>query len=239
MKLDRLKKYRFSVILALIGGLAFFAVSMLFLRKFESKAEMLVIQKQSNWKIDDAYSAAKSAETTSSLLAHAIETTSFLDRVMGSGFISDKFLLNYNLEDRKEQWNKMIKASSVKNSGIIRFSVFYPNKEGAEQFASAIAYILRDKADQYHGGGDRIEVKTIDGLITSESPVSPFLGFNTLLGAVAGLFAGIILDKREKKEEKKDEFNFAKRELNINPFFSQKKSLQVTAAAEPPKNLPS
>src|SRR4030042_1619563 len=148
-----LGNYKFSILLAFIGAGVAFGVTLLFFRKYESKVEMLVIQKQNSWKIDDAYSAAKSAESISTMMVHVVGTTSFLDRVMDSGYSLEKSLLDFDLQGRKDMWQRMISIKTIKNSGIIEFSVFHKDKNQAEQFASAVAKTLMDKSDQYHGGG--------------------------------------------------------------------------------------
>ena len=229
--------YKNTILLALIGAVLFFGISMLFMRKYESDVEMLVIQKQSNWKIDDAYSAAKSAENISTLLVHVVGTTSFLDRVMGSGYAVDQSILNYNLEDRKEIWNDMVKAKVIRNSGIIELSIFNKNREKADRLANAVAYVLKNKADQYHGGGDRVKVKTIDGPITSANPVSPFMGIDALLGAVIGLFAGLVMDRKKNIKELDDRFNFAGK-LDFEPRNFAQPQEETSSSAEPPMNLP-
>lgn len=244
--LSVLREYKAAIMLAFMGAALFFIVSMLFMRKYKSDVEMLVIQKQSNWKIDDAYSAAKSAENISTLLVHAIETTSFMDRVMASGYAIDQSILDYNLEDRKEIWNNAVKARAIKNSGIIKLSVLNKDRDKADQMASAVAYILRNKADQYHGGGDRIEVKTIDGPITSESPVSPFFGIDALLGAVIGFFIGLAIDREDiVLKSAPDKFNFVPERndfvMQAHGFENRDFENRANAAnieAEPPMNLP-
>ena len=73
--------YKISILATIFGGLLFFVVSAPFFCKYRADAEMLVIQKQNNWKIDDAYASAKSAERVSYILAHAIEMDMSVEKV--------------------------------------------------------------------------------------------------------------------------------------------------------------
>jgi len=239
-----IKKYKITIFLALIGATLFCFVSLLFAKRYQSKVQLLVIQKQNNWRIDDAYSAAKSAEGISSILVHVSETTSFMDRVMGSGYVLDESLLDYNLEDRKEIWEKMVDARAVKNSGIIKLRVFHKDRDYAEQFAGAIAYVFSNKSSQYHGGGDRVEVKVIDGPITSFQPITPVTMVNVFLGFVLGLIAGLIFDRRKILIEKSDRFNLAGGGLEFgfseNPIMQNQNSSIISSEnnMEPPERLP-
>lgn len=245
MKKGFLNRYKFSILLAFAGAGVAFGVTLLFFRKYESKMEMLVIQKQNSWKIDDAYSAAKSAESISTMLVHVMGTTSFLDRVMASGYSLDQTILDYDLEERKNEWQKILKAQTIKNSGIIKFSVIHKNKDQTEQFASAVANVLIGKSDQYHGGGDRVDIKMIDGPITSYYLFSPISFANVLLGFIIGFALGYALDGRSAESllDGADKFNFVAGEPRFAPLAVQSpepepQSQQENYAAEPPGNLP-
>lgn len=242
-------EHKFAAIFAALGAILALGASFLFFRKYESRVEMLVIQKQNSWKVDDAYSAAKSAESISSMLVHIMETTSFLDRVMqaGSGFSLDQEILDYDLESRKKIWEKMIDVRMVKNSGIIKFKIYHKDRNQAEQFAGAAANVLIQKASQYHGGGDRVEVKPIDGPITPSYPLGLPIAANSLLGAAIGVLIGVFIDK--KSFLGRDEFNFASGELKLlkEDFPAAAKNSFQSAPVEndvsnekilPPANLP-
>lgn len=235
-----LSDYKFSILLAFIGAGVAFGVTLLFFRRYESKMEMLVIQKQNSWKIDDAYSAAKSAESISTMMVHIMGTTSFFDRVMASGYSLDQSLLDYDLQDRKDMWQKMIDIKTIKNSGIIKFSVFHKDKNQSEQFANAIAKTLMDKSDQYHGGGDRVEIKNIDGPIASYYLASPLMAVNILLGIVIGFALGYAVNKRDRDDLLKgvDKFNFAGENRFDPPVDFPKPQARENAPFEPPRNLP-
>ena len=192
------QRYRISILTTILGGLLFFAVSMPFFCKYRADAEILVIQKQNNWKIDDAYASAKSSERVSYILAHAVKTTSFMDRVVASGYDLDTSILNNDLQDKKHIWESMIDVRTLKNSGIIKLSILHKDKYQAKQFANAIAFILANKADQYHGGGSRIVAKLIDGPILTSGSMRSILWINALLGAIVGLAIGFAIDHEKK-----------------------------------------
>jgi len=211
--------YKISILATIFGGLLFFVVSAPFFCKYRADAEMLVIQKQNNWKIDDAYASAKSAERVSYILAHAIETTSFMDRVMASGYDLDTSILNHDFQDKKQIWESMVSAKTINNSGIVELSVLHKNKEQARQFANAIAFVLANKADQYHGGGSRIVVKLIDGPLLTSGSIRSIIWVNALLGAVIGLAIGLLIDKEQddKNIKRTNKFDFKTKYYPIPP----------------------
>ncbi|TRZ77721.1 hypothetical protein D4R87_02185 [bacterium] len=203
------QRYKISILASVLGGLLFFAISMPFFCKYRANAEIIVIQKQNNWKIDDAYASAKSAERVSYILAHAIKTTSFMDRVMASGYDLDTNLLNHDLQDKKQIWDSMISVKTINNSGIIELSVLHKDKNQAKQFANAISFILANKADQYHGGGSRIVTKLIDGPIVSSGSMRSIIWIDALLGAILGLAIGLAIDhEKQDKGQNNNRFNF-------------------------------
>lgn len=163
-----------------------FAVSALMEPKYRSDMSVLVIQKQSEDKID-AYSAAKSAEYLSDIFSKIIYTDSFIDDVLKSPEnVQNKF--SSDREERKKEWKKEVKAEKINNTGIIEISVYDPSRNEAEKIARAISSNLFANNQKYHGGGEKINITTIDGPITTKFPASP----NVFLNALAGFFFGII-----------------------------------------------
>lgn len=171
------------IIFALIG----FIVSSLLPAKYQSDISMIVIQKQATEKVD-AFSATKSAEFLGNVFMQVIYTTSFFNAVQDAPFDVER---NFSLdpEERQKQWDKFIDVKKVNNTGIIDISVFDVSRTKAQDTAKAIAYVLTTESEEYHGGGDRVEVRLIDGPNTPLRPTVPRILQNTIIGA---LFGGIV-----------------------------------------------
>ncbi len=229
------QRYKISILATILGGLVFFAISLPFFCKYRADMEILVIQKQNNWKIDDAYASAKSAERVSYILTHAVQTTSFMDRVMASGYDLDTEILNNDLQDKKQIWESMIDVETINNSGIIKLGVLHKDKNQAKQFANAIAFVLANKADQYHGGGSRIVTKLIDGPILSSGSIRSIVWINTLLGIIIGLAIGLVVDHEKKNlwgDEEKDH------DVLQNLQKTNRFDFKTKYSPTPPDNLP-
>lgn len=180
-------RWRSIMVSMIICALIAFIVSSLLPAKYQSDISMLVIQKQATEKVD-AFSATKSAEFLGNVFTQVIYTTSFFNAVQDAPFDA-KRNFSHDPEERQKQWDKFIDVRKVNNTGIINISVFDTSRTVAEESAKAIAYVLTTKSEEYHGGGDRVEVRLIDGPNTPLRPTVPRILQNTIIG---GLFGGII-----------------------------------------------
>jgi capsular polysaccharide biosynthesis protein len=192
-----------------------FAVSSLLEPKYRSDMRVLVIQKQPEDKVD-AFSAAKSAEYLSDIFSKVIYTDSFVDDVLKSP-VGVKNQYSSDKEDRKKEWEKQVKAKKINNTGIIEISVFDPSKKEAEKIVQAISSNLSVNNQKYHGGGEKIVITIIDGPITTNSPASPNVFLNTLIGFILGIIGSIgylyFFGKYEKEKiffHNSEELNFEK-----------------------------
>lgn len=190
---NRLKKnWKFVFYTALLTAVAAFDVSLLLPIKYQSEASVIVIQKQTSDSVD-AFSATKSAEYLSDILLKAIYTDGFLNDVLGSPFDIKK-VFPADAEERKKEWMRTVKIKKINNTGIINVVVLDESKQEAEKIAKAIAWNLSENGQKYHGGGDRVEIKLIDGPVTPFNPAWPKLWLNTLLGIFMGILgAGMII----------------------------------------------
>ena len=157
---------------------------------FEYKAseKLLIIQKLTYG--TDAYTAAKSAEKIGMNLSEVIYSSSFLDRVLTSEY--EKELTNNFSSDaikREKQWNKMIAVSVVPETSVLEIDTYNTDRSQAINYANAVAYILTNYGSEYHGGGDSVEIKLIDGPNAKDTIARP----NFLLNGAIGLIIGIIL----------------------------------------------
>lgn len=208
--LNKLKnQWKFISAAVLLSIAASIGITLAIPSKFKTHTELLVVQKQADWS-EDAYSASQSAERVATVLAKVVPSSSFLDRVMSSGFnIKDTF--SKDPEERKEDWQNTVEVQVIKNTGILEIDVYSEDKEQAKQITYAIANILTEKGNIYHGSGDRIEVRTFDKPITSDKPAYPNMTIDIAIGAILGLMAGagFVVLGQENKKTRKQENNFS------------------------------
>ncbi len=183
-------RWRLIVTSLVICALIAFIISSLLPAKYQSDISMIVIQKQTEEKVD-AFSATKSAEFLSNILSNVIYTTSFFSSVQDAPFeVKRDFAADP--EEREKQWKKLIDVKKVNNTGILHISVRDVSRTTTEETAKAIAYILTTNSDEYHGGGDRVEVRLIDGPMTPLTPTVPHIWKNTGVGALFGIIIAVV-----------------------------------------------
>lgn len=156
--------------------------------KYGCDLELLVVQNSGG---ADAYSAAKSNEYISNILARVIYSNSFFNKALAGGFDIDRAYFSGSLKQRMSLWEKTLSARSLGDSGIISLTVYHPKKNQAEQIGRAIAQTLITQHALYHGNGDKVQVKIINDPVVSDWPVKPNIIFNFALGLVIGLIAGL------------------------------------------------
>jgi capsular polysaccharide biosynthesis protein len=182
------KKQTLALFSVFIGAI-FFAISTVFTPEYRSDISMLVIQKQPEDKVD-AFSAAKSADYLSDIFSKVIYTDSFVDDVFKSPMGIERQLPN-DREDRKKEWERIVKAKKINNTGIIEVSVYDKSQKEAEKIAQAIAWNLSTNSSKYHGGGDKVTISIIDGPITSVRPDRPNILVNTIFGILIGFLGSL------------------------------------------------
>lgn len=182
-----LSQWQMIAAMTVIFALIAFIVSVILPAKYQSDISMIVVQKQATEKVD-AFSATKSAEFLSNIFTQAIYTTSFFNAVQEAPF-EVKRDFSRDPEEREKEWDKLISVRKVNNTGIIHISVFEPSRSTAENTAKAIAYVLTTQGENYHGGGERVEVRLIDGPNTPLRPTVPRMLPNTIAG---GAFGGLV-----------------------------------------------
>ncbi|MDO9399655.1 MAG: Wzz/FepE/Etk N-terminal domain-containing protein [bacterium] len=154
--------------------------------KYGANLKVLVIQ---NFSANtDPYTASKSNEYLSNVLARVIYSNSFYNNILVSGFSVNKIYFSGNVEKQMKKWTKTINAKVINDSGIINVNVYHTNRAQAEQIAKAISYALQTKHTLYHGGGDNVKIKIIDEPFVSNFPVKPNVILNLSLGLIIGLF---------------------------------------------------
>jgi uncharacterized protein involved in exopolysaccharide biosynthesis len=158
--------------------------------KYSSSSQLLVVQEYSQ--NIDAYTASKSNEYLSSVLASVITSNSFFSKVLEAGFDIDANYFGNTPKDQMEQWTKTVTAKNINDSGIISISVYHPNREQADKINRAINYVLMTQNTAYHGSGDAVKVRLIDQPITSTYPVKPDILLTLGLAIALGFLTSLI-----------------------------------------------
>jgi len=187
---DILAQWYLIVISIIIFAFIAFIVSVLLPAKYQSDISVIVVQEQASEKVD-AFSATKSAEFLSNIFTRVIYTTSFFNDVQNAPFDVRRDF-SHDSEEREKEWKKFISVNKVNNTGIINISVVDVSRKTAEETAKAVAYILTTDSEKYHGGGDRVTVRLIDGPNTPIRPTLPRILPNTVIGALFGFMVAII-----------------------------------------------
>lgn len=162
-----------------------FSVSIFIPAKYSSEVKMIVIQNHQSEKVD-AFSAAKSAEYLSNIIANIVFTESFIQDMLDAPFEVER---NFSISSEKKvkMWKKMVDVKKENNTGILTIKVLDNSQEQAEIIADSISWALNTRGSKYHGGGNTVEIKTIDGPITSEKLAIPNIPLNIALALVIGL----------------------------------------------------
>ena len=158
--------------------------------KYSSGSQLLIIQNFS--KNTDPYTASKSNEYLSNILARVILSNSFYNNVLTSGFNINKNYFSGSAKEQMKKWDNTVSANAINDSGIIALTVYHSDRDQAEQIARAIGYTLQTKHTIYHGGGDNVNIKIIDEPITSNYPIKPNLIMNFILALVVGFIFSLI-----------------------------------------------
>ncbi len=157
--------------------------------KYSSKSQVLVVQEYKG--SVDAYTASKSSEYLSGVLASVIPSNSFYTKVMNSGFGIDSAYYGQTPKDQMKRWEQTVQAKSINDSGIIAIVVYHPDRAEAEKTVRAINYVLMTQHTAYHGSGDAVKVRLIDQPVTSSFPVQPnvplIAGLAIMIGAIVAL----------------------------------------------------
>lgn len=169
---------------ALFSAAASVGVSMFLLQQYySSEVSLIIVQKQQQF--SDAYATQKAAEKLGRNLIKVVETSDFMNRVVATGYISSD-ILSASTEERKGQWKTMVKAEMIPETGVLVVTGYGLEPQAAEDVALGVMTVLTTNAADYHGGGGNVEIKHIDGPVTSSRPVRP----NIIQNGVAAFILG-------------------------------------------------
>ena len=194
--------------------------------KYGSSSQVLIIQ---NSVSADPYTASKSTEYLSNILAKVVYSNSFFENVLNSGYAIDKNYFGQTIKSQMKTWNKTVSAKSNNDSGIISINVYHKDRSQTDLIARAVVYTLQTKHGLYHGGGENVSIKVIDDPITSNYPVKPNLILNFGLALALGIiFSGVYI------------YLFPEKKYNVRlvPKFSDSKSKARNDSYQEPEFAP-
>ncbi|MBU0647214.1 hypothetical protein KKC67_01055 [Patescibacteria group bacterium] len=181
-------KNRKRTVLAIVLLTLLLAMVFTLVQPFKYRADLKVLVIQNFSANIDPYTASKSNEYLSNVLARVIYSNSFYNNILASEFDVDKNYFSGDVKKQMEKWAKTINAKVINDSGIININVYHSSRIQAEQIAKSISYILQTKHALYHGGGNNVKAQIIDEPIVSRFPVKPNIILNLALGLIIGLF---------------------------------------------------
>ncbi|MDD5527477.1 MAG: hypothetical protein PHO56_00685 [Patescibacteria group bacterium] len=198
--------------------------------KYDSNMKLLTII---SFKQDiDPYTASRSNQYLSNLLANIVSSGSFFEKIKQSGFNIDTNYFQGSEKQQIKKWNKTVKAKSIADTGIISIDVYHTDRAQAEEIAKAVSYTLQTTNSQYHGFGDGVTLKIIDQPITSNYPVQPNLPLNLSL-AIAFAFIFSLCYIYLFPEEKYDFRLWPKKERYAGLAFNEEQADEAVGVFAP------
>jgi capsular polysaccharide biosynthesis protein len=152
--------------------------------KYGSSLKLLTIN---TFNETDPYTVSRSNEHLSNLLSQIVSSNSFFGKVKDSSSNIDASYFNGDSKKQMKKWNKTAKAKGLGDTGMISIDVYHTDPSQATEIARAVAYVLQTDHGQYHGFGDKVQIKMIDEPITSSFPVQPNVLMNLSLAIIFGL----------------------------------------------------
>lgn len=218
--------------------------------KYSASSQLLVVQEYSG--PVDAYTASKSTEHLSNVLASVINSNSFFTKVMAASPTINSQYFGDNPKDQMKEWGKTVEAKNINDTGIIAISVYHPNKVEAQKIAGAVNYVLMTQHSAYDGAGEAVKVRLIDQPISSTIPVKPniplILGSMVILGFLSSLVyiyllsENVAVKQREFANETQPAFlartsvpkqTFENKFTDFRPFHTEQPAYRPTSQLSP------
>jgi len=179
-----------QTIISIMSVVLLFVILATFIQplKYRAATKLLIVQ---NDRLSDAYTVSRSNQFLSNILAQVVYSNSFFEQVLTSGYNVNENIFSTNQTRRMKQWQKIVSAKSINDTGMVVINCYHKNKYQASQINQAIAYILKTKHNLYHGFGNKVSVKVIDQTTLSNWPVKPNIILNIVFGVLLGLLAGL------------------------------------------------
>ncbi len=183
-------QWRLVLSIIIVVSILSFVVSIIQTPMYRTSAKVLIVQNSEV--ATDAYTSAKSAEQLAKTFAEVIHTNSFLGNVLkDDSNINDKF--GASAWQRQEKWSKAIETEVVSDTGFLNIDTYAKTKEQSYMLATAATNVLKKSSSNYLGSANAVSFQIIDEPITYDHVAKPNIWQNIALGAMLGLFAGIIL----------------------------------------------
>lgn len=189
---------KFIVFFALLTAVVAAAISFLLPLKYSAAVRLLITQKEAFTL--DPYTALRSTELIGDNLAQVISTSTFLSRIIESGYKIDQTYFNKPEHLKRRLWDDTIEVDVARGTGLIRITAFHPDQEQAIRIVAASAFLLSVQGSDYVGR--ELNVRLVDPPLASKFPVSPNIPLNAVVGGVLGAFLAsgwVWLDHRRKK----------------------------------------
>ena len=186
----RLNGHKLALLALVLVGVVLAMIGTLFMRlEYETTSRFIIIQEQ---RFSDAFTQSKSTEYVSGILARVVSTDSFREAVF-SKYDYLSVLFPQDRDELRKEWNGAIGVVPLKDTGIISITAYNVERTAAESLVFAVGDTLTNNIKTYLGNGAAIELRPIDGPITSEYPARPSFTNNALAGALIGAMLGIVV----------------------------------------------
>ncbi|HDH07599.1 MAG TPA: hypothetical protein ENG89_01100, partial [Candidatus Moranbacteria bacterium] len=111
---------------------------------------------------------------------------SFYEKVLKDNKNIDDQLVGYSKDKRKELWSKKLKIDRRKNSGVIDIKIDARNRKQSEAIVEQTVFTLFGSVSQYYDVKKDIDLRIVDGPITSAHAANiPWLASLSLVAGIA------------------------------------------------------
>lgn len=173
---------------ALLGAFLLFDLAVVGLSDFKASGRVIVVQKQTAGQ--DIYSVSKSTQYLTGILKEAVYSDNFFDKVLASPYHISVGDFPSTVKERRKKWARYVKVGIVRDLGVMEIKVYHANEEKAKNIAWAVANVLENSHQDYHGGGRTVEVKILDNPLIVRRPEQWYLwaalGIGLLIGCLTG-----------------------------------------------------
>ncbi len=189
------RRSRIIVFVGFLFALLGLGASLAFPLEYRADAGVLIVPK-TRFGVDP-YTVVKSAERVGDNLAAVMKTDDFRAKVK----LTDPSLQwgMFDRETAREQrrlWPRMVSASVVYGTGVLRVSAYNTDQAQAAAFAAAAAETLATKGFEYVGGD--MTIRVVDNPVVTPWPVRPNIPVNMALGFVVGILVMSVIVVRNR-----------------------------------------
>lgn len=180
-----------GILFAVIG----LGVSFVFPLEYRADAGVLIVPK-TRFGVDP-YTVVKSAERVGDNLAAVMKTDDFRAKVkLTEPNLNWGELDAQTAREQRRLWPRMVSASVVYGTGVLRVSAYNVEPSQAVAFAAAAAQTLATKGFEYVGGD--MTIRVVDNPVVTPWPVRPNIPVNMALGFVVGVLIMSVIVVRNR-----------------------------------------